>query len=380
MYDAIVVGARCAGAPLAMLLARHGHSVLVVDRAHFPSDTMSTHFIQSPGMLRLARWGLLDRLMATGCPPVTKVTVATNGQGMEMELPPRAGLPGLASPRRTILDALLVDAAREAGAEVREGVTVTSLLRDGERVTGIEGRTADGPFRAEGRFVIGADGRHSGVARAVGAEYRRHEQEKGVGYYSYFADVDFEGVYLHTRDDLLCVAFPTHENLLVIAVEWPGRDMKEVRADIDGNFMAALDSLGDFGTRARAGTRAEKYVGLGDIPNFLRTAHGPGWALIGDAAYFKDPAPADGISDAFRAADYLADALHDVFTGTASEDEALARYEQRYDEYALPLLDLTVKVAATDTPAQERLDNFIMIRMLNEQEADAMTVAQKATL
>ena len=380
MYDAIVVGARCAGAPLGMLLARRGHSVLVVDRAHFPSDTMSTHFIQTPGMLRLAQWGLLDRLMDTGCPPLTKVVVSTSGEGIEMELPPRAEIPGPVSPRRTILDTLLVDAAREAGAEVREGVTVTSLLREGERVTGIEGRTADGPFSAQARFVIGADGRNSGVARAVGAGYRRRVQEHGVGYYSYFADVDFKDVYLHLGDDMLCVAFPTHDNVLVVAIEWPGRDMKEVRGDIEGHFMAALESLGDFGARVRAWTRTEKYVGLADIANFLRTAHGRGWALIGDAADFKDPAPADGISDAFRAADYMADALHDVFSGTASEDEALTRYEERYDEYALPLLDLTVKVAATGTPAQERLDSFITIRMLNEQEADAMTVTRKAAV
>lgn len=380
MYDAIVVGTRCAGAPLAMLLAQQGHSVLAVDRAHFPSDTMSTHFIQSPGMMRLAQWGLLDRLMATGCPPLTKVTMGVGEDVMVMDAPPRPGLPGLASPRRTILDALLVDAAREAGAEVREGVTVTSLLRDGDRVTGIEGHTAAGPFQAEGRFVIGADGRNSGIARAVGAEYRRHEQAKGIGYYAYFENVDFEGVYLHTGDDMLCVAFPTHHNLLVIAIEWPGRDMKEVRTDIEGNFGSALRSLGDFGARAAAGTRVSKYVGLADIASFLRTASGPGWALIGDAAYFKDPAPADGISDAFRAADYLADALHEVFTGAATEEAALARFESRYDEYALPLLDLTVKVAATGTPAQERLDSFITIRMLNEQEADAMTVTRKAAV
>ena len=214
------------------------------------------------------------------------------------------------------------------------------------------------------------------VASSVGADYRRHVPEKGVGYHSYFEGVDFEGVYLHLGDDLLCVAFPTHDNQLVIAIEWPGRDLKEIRGDIDGNFLAALDSLGDFGARARAGTRAAKYVGLADLVNFLRESQGPGWALIGDAAYFKDPAPADGISDAFRAADYLADALHEVFTGAASEAEALARYERRYEEYALPLLDHTVKVAAIGTPAAQRLESFLTIRLLNEQEADEITTRE----
>ena len=374
MYDVIVVGARCAGSPLAMLLAREGHRVLVVDRAHFPSDTMSTHFIQNPGLLRLAKWGLLGRLMATGCPPITQVTMAAgDGEAFTIDTPPRPGLEGFISPRRTILDALLVDAAREAGVEVLEGVSVTSLLRDEERVSGIEGYTNDGPFRAEARFVIGADGRHSTIAQAVDAGYEREIPEKGVGYYSYFANVDFEGTYLHTTDDLFCVAFPTHENLLTIAIEWFGRELKDVRRNIDENFMSSLDALGDFGARVRAGTRAAKYVGLADLTNFMRTSHGPGWALIGDAAYFKDPAPADGISDAFRSAEYLSEALHDVLVGTSSEEDALQRYDERNDEYALPLLDLTAKVAAVGTPAQERLETFIEIRMLNEQEADAMS-------
>lgn len=373
MYDAIVVGARCAGSPLAMLLARKGHRVLLVDRARFPSDTMSTHFIQSPGMLRLAQWGLLDRLMATGCPPLTKVTMASTGEPMEIDAPPRPGLPGLASPRRTILDALLVDAAREAGAEVVEGVTVSSLLRAGDRVTGVKGYTKDGEFSAQARFVIGADGRNSMIAAAVGAEFRRRVPEKGVGYYSYFKNVDFDGVYLHTKDDIICVAFPTHDDLLTIAVMWPGRELKEVRRDVDAAFMSALDELGDFGGRVRAGERAAKYIGLADLTNYLRKAHGPGWALVGDAAYFKDPAPADGISDAFRGAEYLAEALDRVLKNEASEEEALATFEERYDTYALPLLDLTVTVAAEETPAQQRLDSFLAIRMLNEQEADAMT-------
>ena len=379
MYDAIVVGARCAGSPLAMLLARKGHRVLVVDRARFPSDTMSTHFIQSPGMVRLAQWGLLDRLMATGCPPLTKVTMYADDQGMTIDVPPRPGLQGLASPRRTILDALLVDAARDAGAEVVEGVSVSGLLRDDGRVTGIEGYTDDGPFRAEARFVIGADGRNSTVARAVDAGFRRHIPEKSVGYYSYFRDVDFDGVYVHVTDDMFCVAFPTHEELLTIAFGWVGRELKDVRTDLDAKFMSALDGLGDFGARVRAGTRAAKYVGLADISNFVREASGPGWALVGDALYFKDPAPADGISDAFRAAEYLAEALDEILAAGADEQEALTRYQTRHDELALPLLDLTVPLAGVGTSAQDRLDAFIGIRMLNEQEADAIATRSGAT-
>jgi flavin-dependent dehydrogenase len=373
MHDVVVVGARCAGSPLAMLLAQKGYDVLAVDRAHFPSDTMSTHFIQSPGMARLAQWGLVDRLFATGCPPITKLTLAVDdGPKMEMDAPPRPGMPGLASPRRYVLDKLLVDAAREAGAEVREGVTVTRPITEAGRVAGIEGYTNEGPFRAEARFVVAADGRNSALAETFGAEFRKLHPEKAVGYYSYFENVDFEGIYLHVAGNVFCVAFPTHDDLLTIAVAWAGRDVKEVRGDIEGEFLRTLDSLGDFGAKVRAGRRTERYVGLADISNFLRKANGPGWALAGDALYFKDPAPADGISDAFRCAEYLSETLDEILSGRAAEDEAFSRFEERHDEYALPLLDQTVKLTAEETTAGDAMDTFIAIRMLNEQESDAI--------
>lgn len=378
-YDVIVVGARCAGAPLGMLLARAGHKVLVVDRAHFPSDTMSTHFIQSPGMLRLARWGLHDRLMATGCPPVTKAVLEADGEPLEIELPQRRGIQGLASPRRTVLDKLLVDAAREAGAEVREGLTFTTPLLEGERVVGIEGYTDEGPFRAEARFTVGADGRNSAFAEAVGAGYRFREPEQGAGYYSYFAGVGLKDTYLKVSDDRFCVAFPTHDDLTVVALGWIGADTREIRRDVEGNFSRALATLGEFGQRVLAGKREERFVGLADLVNFLRKAWGPGWALAGDALYFKDPIPADGITDAFRAADLLASALDDALTGRSSEEEALQRYEDNNDELALPMFRPTVKIGATESTAQERLDAFIELRMLTEQESDRLEAAEEVS-
>lgn len=371
MYDAIVVGARCAGSPVAMLLARKGHKVLVVDRATFPSDTMSTHFIQAPGMVRLARWGLVDKLFETGCPPITNGIFYAGEDAIPTELPPHPTIPGLASPRRTILDKLLVDAAREAGAEVREGVTITGLLRDERgRVSGVEGYSSDGPFKAEARYVVGADGRNSQVAEWAGAEDRLRHPEKGVGYYSYFSGMDLPRVELHVTDDVFCVAFPTHDEQVTIAVVWPGVEMKDVRRDVEGHFLATLDTLGDLGERVRAGKREAKYVGLADIDNFLRKAHGPGWALVGDALYFKDPAPADGIADAFRAADLLAEALDDVFSERLAEKEALDRFEALNDELAIPLFHSTVKLTAEGATAQSRFETFMELRMLTEQETE----------
>ena len=380
MYDVIVVGARCAGSPLAMRLARSGHRVLMVDRATFPSDTMSTHFIQSPGMIRLARWGLVDKLWEAGTPPVGSAYLQSTETSMEIDFNEYPGFPevsGLASPRRTILDKILVDAALEAGAELAERVTISSLLRDGDRVIGVEGHTPDGSFRAEAKFVVGADGRHSFVASAVDAEFRRIEPEKACGYYSYFSGVDIFRTEIYTTDDTICAAFPTNDGLFTVAVEWIGRDMKEVRGDVDKHFLSTLDTLGEIGPKVQAGERAAQYVGLADIDNFLRQAHGPGWALVGDACYFKDPAPADGISDAFRGADFLADALDDILTGRAEEQNAFARYQERQDELAVPLLDHTVTLAAVGTPSQKRLESFIEIRMLTEMECMSLVSEQE---
>lgn len=175
-YDAVIVGARCAGASTAMLLARQGHRVLVVDRAAFPSDTLSTHLIHPPGLAALRRWGLLDRVVATGCPEITTYTFDL-GPLVISGSPAGLGFQGSYAPRRTVLDKILVDAAVEAGAEVREKFTVEGLVTEGDAVTGIRGHGPDGAATTEyGRVVIGADGAHSMVARAVDAPATRRSR------------------------------------------------------------------------------------------------------------------------------------------------------------------------------------------------------------
>ena len=376
MHDVVVVGGRCAGAPLALQLARAGHEVLVVDRATFPSDTMSTHFIQEPGIARLASWGLLDDVLATECPVVRKGRFVIGTGDDEFDIPLAPSLPGLVAPRRYILDKILIDAAVEAGAELAEGVMVDSLIYDGDRVAGIEGHGPDGAFEARGRFVVGADGRNSIVAANVGAGFIREEARVSAGYYTYFSDLPCEAVELYLQDGLFGVVFPTHAGLTLVAVEWPREEFSSIKRNAEENFLTALDRLGDIGERARRATRAERFVGSADLPNYVRQLHGSGWALVGDAAYHKDPAPADGITDAFRAADYLAEALDGVLKGATDERSALDRYATRHNEYAEPLLEAAVRTARFDLTTQERFEAFLEIRISNHAEVEQLMLSK----
>ena len=346
-YDVIVSGARCAGAPTAMLLARQGYRVLLVDRVTFPSDTVSTHLVHPPGVAALTRWGLRDELAATGCPPITRYTFDVG--------PVVTGSPGTAfGPRRTVLDKLLVDAAAEAGAEVREGFTVEELVMDAGRVTGIRGH---GPGRTSvhdrAPVVVGADGRHSRVAEAVGARRYNERPPAAATYYAYWSGVPVSGVEIHIRPDRAAAAIPTHDGLTLVLVGWPVSEVDANRADLAGNYHKTLEMVPEFAARVTAGTRQSRFFGTADLPGFFRVPYGPGWALVGDAGYHKDPCTAQGISDAFCDAELLASALDEALSGRRPYGDAMADYHRRRDEHALPMYDLTCNLATLQPPPPE---------------------------
>lgn len=352
-YDAIVVGARCAGSPTAMLLARKGYKVLVVDRAKFPSDTVSTHIVHPPGVAALRRWGLLDRLVATGCPPID--TYAFDfGPFTISGAPGTEDAPVAYGPRRTVLDKLLVDAASEAGAEVREGFTVEQVVVEDGRVTGVRGRGKGGGTVTEhARVVVGADGRHSLVARAVKPEQYNEKPQLLCGYYTYWSGLPMDGRFeTWVRPDRGFAAWPTNDDLTVVIGGWPFAELEANRGDIEGNYLKMLELAPALAERVRAATREARFVGTA-VPNYFRKPYGPGWALVGDAGYNKDFITGHGIHDAFRDAELCAAALDESFSGARPFEVAMGEYQSTRDEQVLPMYELTTEIATLQPPPPE---------------------------
>jgi flavin-dependent dehydrogenase len=357
MYDAIIVGARCAGAATAMLLARRGHRVLLVDRATFPSDIPHGHFVHRGGPARLKRWGLLERIAATGAPPVTAITTdygdfTLSGRDILVD-----GAPLGVGPRRFAMDQVLVEAAVEAGAELRTGFAVQDYLGDGERITGIRGREAAGrtAVTERARVTIGADGRNSRLARTVGAPVYEETPPLTCWYFSYWSGVPDRGLELYLRNRRVAIVFPAEDGLLGVFVAWPASFLPHVRTDIPRHFMEAIHGMPDLAERIRAGRQEDRFFGASDLPNFLRRPCGPGWALVGDAGCHKDPFLALGMSDAFRDAELLAGALDDALAGVGPVEDALDRYHRERDGATLPAYRLNLHLARTMAPPEEML-------------------------
>jgi flavin-dependent dehydrogenase len=358
MYDAIVVGARVAGSPTAMLLARRGYRVLLVDRDTFPSDIMSTHYLHQPAVAQLKAWGLLERVLETGAPPIRRLTSVRAGiplSGMSYHPDVDFAL----CPRRTALDAVLVEAAVEAGAELREGFVVEDVIREGDAIAGVRGHQKGGPSRSErARIVVGADGVHSVIARAVQpAEYNAHPP-MGCAYYAYYSGVPMDGAEVHWLDECIVLAFPTNDGQTCIAVEFPNNAFPAIKHDYERAFDEAIQRVPEFAARVAQGRRESRFIGAGDIPNFFRTPYGPGWALVGDAGYHKDPVTGLGIMDAFLDAELLAEALDAGFAGREPLEQALAGYEQRRNERAGPLYEFTIRSASFQPVPQEQVMLF----------------------
>jgi 2-polyprenyl-6-methoxyphenol hydroxylase-like FAD-dependent oxidoreductase len=368
VYDAIIVGARCAGSPLAMLLGRKGYKVLLADKASFPSDIISTHYIHQTGAARLKRWGLLDAVISSHCPPITGLLFDLGPFALKGSAPSVDGVKNAFCPRRRVLDKILLDAAAAAGAEVREQFYVRDVTRDGDRITGIRAETSDGHSIIEqARVVVGADGQRSVIALVCGAAEYQVRPAASCNYYTYFSDVPSLEAELYNRDRCLIGAFPTNDNLTLVFEAFPNDHFREQRGDLEAHYFRLLTQVPELLERVRCGRREARFTGTTDLPGFFRKSSGPGWALAGDAGYHKHPITAQGISDAFRDADELAAAIDAGLSGEELLEQSLADYARRRDESVMPMYELTCELASLEPPSREMQQRFAAMR--GDQEA-----------
>jgi 2-polyprenyl-6-methoxyphenol hydroxylase-like FAD-dependent oxidoreductase len=364
MYDAIVIGARCAGSPTAMLLAQKGYHVLLLDRAHFPSDTLSTHNIQVPGSAALQRWGLLDAVIQTNCPPVHGAAFHSGPVVIRGNFPAMDGVNTVICPRRTILDPLLAEAAVVAGVELREDVIVEDLLFDGEQVVGIRGRTKSHNgkgellFEERARLVIGADGKHSQVAKVVRAPEYHTFPARSCAYYTYWSGLDLSGGEMYALPQVTLGIWPTNNGLAMIYSGYPIQQFGRIRTDIEGAFWSSAAQVPGLTERLRAGRPADRFYGTADLPAFYRAPFGPGWALVGDAGMTQDPLTGLGIGNAFRDAERMVRAVDAALSGQQLYEAAMTQYQRERDKATLPAYDFTAQLATFEPPSIEQRTLF----------------------
>ena len=357
-HDVAVVGARAGGGALAMLLARMGHDVVVLDRALLPSDTLSTHSINRGGVVQLDRWGLLDEVLASGAPAIRQVTFHTPDGSLTRKVKDRAGVDVVVAPRRHALDTIVARAAADAGASLRLGVTVTGLRRDAMgRVTGLSARGPDGEaVEVDAKVVIGADGLRSHVARSVGAPLVDSRPAHSATYYAYYGGASWSGNEFFVAERALAGVFPTNGGEACIWMSVPAEDALGARRDagsVTAGFEQMLERIAPaLAARLRTARRTSPVRGAVRLPNQVRQAFGPGWALVGDALYHRDPITGHGISDAYRDAELLATALDAALPGDRAFPAALGDYRHQADEARREIFDITCALA--DFPPVDR--------------------------
>jgi flavin-dependent dehydrogenase len=321
-HDVIVVGGRVAGAATAMLLARQGLRVLLLDRDRYGTDTLSTHALMRGAVFLLSRWGVLDRIVDAETPAVRQTRFDYGSDSVTVGIKPTHGVDALYAPRRTVLDRVLVDAAEAAGAEIRFGATVAGLLRDRSgRIVGAHGRDRAGaPFSARAGLTIGADGIRSIVAREAGAATLRVGRGASAVIYGYWSRLDVDGYEWFYRPGHSAGMIPTNAGEVCVFAGVSAQRLArgDLRATYHRLLATATDGADGRLTETRSPGRLHTWIGR---PGYVRQAHGSGWALVGDAGSYLDPLSTHGITDALRDAETLARCVR---TGTFDDLEEFA--------------------------------------------------------
>jgi flavin-dependent dehydrogenase len=339
-YDVIVVGGRVAGAATAMLLAQHGHRVLIVERSSMPSDTVSTHAILRTGVLQLTRWGLIDQVVDAGTPPVRAITLGFGNERIVFDVRPDYGIDTLYAPRRYVLDDILATAAAKAGVDFRDKTTMTDLIHtDDGTVTGIRvGRGTDSEA-ITARWVIGADGHRSRVAHLTRSKFKESHQPTNAVHYAYYEGVGAHGFWFQFTPGVNAGLVPTNDGQCLVFVGRPNHLRQRFTADPDREFLRLIRLGGaNLAGLVESGTRISGFRGTSGLAGFIRQAWGPGWALVGDAGYTKDPISAHGISDALRDAELCARAVDRAICEPERSAQALRWYETTRDTMSARML------------------------------------------
>lgn len=380
-YDAVVVGARVAGAATAMLLARQGLRVLVLDRTRLPADTLSTHALMLGSAIQLNKWGLSDAVAATGATAVDAIDMKVRDVSFTAPVKHIGGVERLHAPRRITLDAILAEAAVAAGAELCDGATVTGVRRNADgRVNGIVGTTRAGQtFGVNARWVIGADGMRSTVAQLVGAEYQAYVEPTSSVVYSYWSGLESSHYSFAFGDGVSAGTIPTDGGLTCTFVSTPPDRMHEVRADLPTGFLRQMAAASpDMAELVASGERSGAFRGFRGLAGYMRQPIGAGWLLIGDAGYYRDPLSAHGITDAFRDAELAARAILRAWADPKSEVDALRRFRAFRDGFAAPMFHATARLATYDWTTDEAL--ALLSQMGDEGEREARFLAALPSL
>jgi flavin-dependent dehydrogenase len=320
----------------------------MVDRAPAGADTTSTHAVLRSGVLQLKRWGLLDRVIDSGAPAIPWVTLGFGSELVPIDLSDDYGVDSLYAPRRTVLDPILVRAAVEAGVEYIDRCRAKSLVKDSDgTVRGVVLDAGDGEVTVPARMVLGADGAWSKMAKWVNAPTYSQYPGTNTVYYTYYRGIETHGVYFQFTPGVTAGLIPTNDDLVCVYGGWPKDSTTAFRDEPDATFTSVVGSAHPLLRDAMAGgTRVSPFRGIQGLAGFLRKPGGPGWALVGDAAYTKDPVSAHGISDALRDAELCACAVDVSLTDPGETAAAFDRYQQLRDELSTGMLAWSSELAA----------------------------------
>lgn len=393
-YDAIVVGGSVAGAPTAMLLARRGYKVLLVDKQRFPRDTNSTHFIWPRGVSYLARWGLsehfrdkvphgremefnIEGISLNGSVPITDLVErfeVLHGSAQSVT-------DQYMGPRRYFLDSTLIEQAEKSGAHVLQGCTFEHVIEEGGVVSGIECRKSNGEkYLARARIVIGADGRYSTFAEQVDAKQIDYRPLSTFAYYGYYSGICQTQLSIHKKGRLGTAIFPTLNDTQMVLVYGPTAWWDEFRKNAEYNFLLTYEYCApEIADRIRAGRREEPFKACGTMSAFKRKNFGRGWALVGDAGSFKDQVTAMGITHAFRDAELATECISCGLSGEMELQEALGVYAARRSEDYDAYFDLVCETAEMNPYPKEEVWQLYAMRN-DRASVDAMISAFGDTL